>query len=94
MIRYIILTIFIYLCFKAVKDVIIKPLLKQYRQSYRPAAGNPMRAIGEMVQDPVCNVYIQKSTALRKTVSGEVYYFCSSECMMKFKEGADREQAC
>jgi YHS domain-containing protein len=39
-----------------------------------------------MVQDPVCRVYIQKSTALSKTVDGVVHYFCSSECMMKFKE--------
>jgi YHS domain-containing protein len=85
--RTIILIVFIYLCFKAVKDVIIKPLLKQYRESYRPAAGNnPVRAIDEMVQDPVCRVYIQKSTALSATVSGEAHYFCSSECMMKFKE--------
>jgi len=83
-IRTIILIIFIYLCFKAVKDVIIKPLLKQYRASYQPAAGSRMQAIDEMVQDPVCKVYIQKSTALSKTVSGEVHYFCSSECMMKF----------
>jgi len=84
--RTIILIVFIYLCFKAVKDVIIKPLLRQYRESFRPAAGNPARAIDEMVQDPVCRVYIQKSTALSATVSGEVHYFCSSECMMKFKE--------
>jgi YHS domain-containing protein len=84
-IRTIILIVFIYLCFKAVKDVIIKPLLKQYRRSYQPAAGKRMQAIDEMVQDPVCKVYIQKSTALSTTVSGEVYYFCCSECMMKFK---------
>jgi len=85
-IRTIILIVFIYLCFKAVKDVIIKPLLKQYRESYKPTAGHPARAIDEMVQDPVCKVFIQKSTALSATVSGEVHYFCCSECMMKFKE--------
>jgi uncharacterized protein len=93
-IRTIILIIFIYLCFKVVREVILKPLLSRYMRSYRPTAGNPARAIDEMVQDPVCRVYIQKSTALSKTISGEVRYFCSSECMLKFKEGADREQAC
>jgi len=94
LLRTIILIVFIYLCFKAVKDVIIRPLLSRYMAGYRPAGGTPARAIDEMVQDPVCKVYIQKSTALSKTISGEVRYFCSSACMMKFKEGADREQAC
>lgn len=94
MIRSIILIVFIYLCYKAVKDVIIRPLLSRYMAGQRSAAGPSARAIDEMVQDPVCKVYIQKSTALSKTISGEVRYFCSSECMMKFKEGADREQAC
>jgi YHS domain-containing protein len=84
LIRTIIFIVFIYLCYRAVRDVIIKPLLKQYRQSYQPAAGKRMNAIDEMVQDPVCRVYIQKSTALSKTVDGVVHYFCSSECMMKF----------
>jgi len=42
----------------------------------------------------VCKVYIQKSTALRKTVSGEVYYFCCSECMMKFKDDTAGGQSC
>jgi YHS domain-containing protein len=84
--RTILFIVFIYLCFRAVRDVIIKPLLKQYRASCSPNTGNPVRAIDEMVQDPVCRVYIQKSTSLSATVSGEVYYFCSSECMMKFKE--------
>jgi len=86
LIRAIIFIVFIYLCYRALRDVIIKPLLKQYRQNYQPAGGSRVHAIGEMVQDPVCKVYIQKSTALNKTVAGQVYYFCSRECMKNFTE--------
>jgi YHS domain-containing protein len=90
LIRNIILIIFIYLCYKAVKDVIIRPLLSRYMAGRRAAAGTGARAIDEMVQDPVCKVYIQKSTALSKTIAGEIRYFCSSECMGKFREGAEQ----
>ena len=39
---------------------------------------------GELKKDPVCGTFIAESTALRKTVGGQVYYFCSPECRDKF----------
>jgi YHS domain-containing protein len=93
-IRTIILIVFIFLCYKAVKDVIIVPLLSRYMAAKRAAQGSAGRVIDEMVQDPVCKVYIQKSTALSRTVAGEVRYFCSRECMMKFTDGSERGHAC
>jgi YHS domain-containing protein len=38
----------------------------------------------ELVQDPYCQTYIPKQTAVRKRVKGRDYYFCTKECLTKF----------
>jgi YHS domain-containing protein len=38
----------------------------------------------ELVQDPHCQTYIPKRTAIRKRVEGREYYFCNKECARKF----------
>jgi len=45
-------------------------------------------AVDEMVQDPVCKIYIPKRQALTATVGGTTYFFCSKECLEKF--GAEK----
>ena len=40
----------------------------------------------ELVQDPCCQTYIPKRTAVRKRVGGRDYYFCNKECLRKFLE--------
>ena len=35
---------------------------------------------GEMVQDPVCETYIVRSSAVLKEVNGDTVYFCSQGC--------------
>ncbi|UCC65983.1 MAG: YHS domain-containing protein [Deltaproteobacteria bacterium] len=41
----------------------------------------------ELVQDPQCHTYIPKETSLKAQINGEVCYFCSRECLEKFKRG-------
>jgi YHS domain-containing protein len=36
-------------------------------------------------KDPVCGTFLAPSSALHKTINGQVYYFCSTECRDKFK---------
>jgi YHS domain-containing protein len=44
----------------------------------------------ELVQDPYCQTYIPKRTALKKKVGGMVYYFCGQECMERyFRKGKE-----
>jgi uncharacterized protein len=38
----------------------------------------------ELVQDPYCQTYIPKRSAIRKRLSGKNYYFCKQECLKKF----------
>jgi len=47
---------------------------------------NSKGQIGEnMIKDPVCNTYIPESEAVKKTVKGKTYFFCSNECADKFE---------
>jgi YHS domain-containing protein len=86
LIRTIILIVFIYLCFRVVKDLVLKPWLSRQSFSYRPRTDERTLFTGEMVQDPVCQVYLTRQDAHIVTVAGQTYYFCSEACMKKFTE--------
>ena len=61
----------------AVAVVLLLPLLRRLRLPARPAS----RALpDELVKDPVCQTYVVKSRAVRRTDGHEVRYFCSAEC--------------
>jgi uncharacterized protein len=65
------------LLFVAVAVVLLLPLLRRIRLRGRPVP----RSIGdELVKDPVCQTYIVKSRAVRRTEAGQVRYFCSEQC--------------
>ena len=38
----------------------------------------------ELVQDPYCQTYIPKRSALKKRVAGKDYYFCNRECLKRY----------
>ncbi len=40
----------------------------------------------ELVQDPYCQTYVPKRTAVKKRIKGKDYYFCTKECLRKFLE--------
>jgi len=40
---------------------------------------------GELKKDPVCGTFISTATAFQKSVGGQTYYFCSTECRDKYK---------
>ncbi|MCZ6801095.1 MAG: YHS domain-containing protein [Nitrospirae bacterium] len=39
-----------------------------------------------MLQDPVCKVYVTAETAVIEKMGGQTYYFCSPECAHSFKK--------
>jgi uncharacterized protein len=41
-------------------------------------------AIDEMVQDPVCGVYVACGKAISAVVDGKTVYFCSKECRDRY----------
>jgi YHS domain-containing protein len=38
----------------------------------------------ELVQDPCCQTYIPKKSALKKRIGGELLYFCNQGCMENY----------
>lgn len=39
---------------------------------------------GELKKDPVCGTFISTTTAFQKSVGGQTYYFCSTQCRDKY----------
>jgi len=44
----------------------------------------PVRDLGPMVRDHVCNTFLPKSRALTLRVGSDERYFCSEDCRQKF----------
>jgi len=66
------------LLFLALAVVFFLPMLRRLRL---PARGGAPRTLpDELVKDPVCQTYIVKSRAIRRTDAGRVRYFCSEQC--------------
>ena len=53
---------------------------KSQPSNQKPAAGFG----GELVQDPVCGVFVSPTSSPKITVSGATHYFCSTACRDKF----------
>ncbi len=84
LIRWIIIIITGFFLFRLLRRIFSSPKLPER---------NPPREIqDEMVQDPVCKVYLPKRQAkILNSPKGIHYYFCSTQCREKFiKEAKDR----
>ncbi len=40
----------------------------------------------QMVQDPVCRVYVPRGTAVQQEIGGQMYCFCSRDCARAFEK--------
>jgi YHS domain-containing protein len=41
---------------------------------------------GKMERDPICGIYVDTATSPHATFAGETRYFCSSNCLDKFRQ--------
>ena len=65
------------LLFLVVAFVVLLPLLRRIRLPAPPAR----RTLpDELVKDPVCQTYVVKSRAVRRSDAGHIRYFCSEQC--------------
>ena len=59
--------------------------VQQHHQTSTTGQGaQPVRDLGPMVRDHVCNTFLPKSRALTARVDSDELYFCSEECREKF----------
>jgi len=40
----------------------------------------------QMVQDPVCRMYVPRGSAVAESIGGQTYYFCSRDCAQAFQK--------
>jgi YHS domain-containing protein len=65
----------------------LRNLTRRVQQQQSPSSGQgvpPVRDLGPMVRDRVCNTFVPKSRALTARVDSDELYFCSEECREKF----------
>jgi hypothetical protein len=66
-----------FLIFAVIAVMLLLPTLRRLRLPARPV---PTPVGDELVKDPVCQTYIVKSRAVRRTAADGVRYFCSEQC--------------
>jgi len=82
MIRLIITIVIIYLVFRLVKGLFLPSGKRKENFPRKPASIE-----GEdLVKDPYCGTYVPVSSANKLRINGEDLYFCSKECLEKYKE--------
>lgn len=66
--------------------VILYFLLRSILREYLPGRGRTPALAGkeQMVQDPVCRMYVPKGSAVASDIGGQTYYFCSRDCAQTF----------
>ena len=80
MIRFLIFVILAYIVYRTVKAI--------FRPKEELSGRQDRGVIDEMVQDPLCETYVPKREAVKRTIGGETLFFCSSTCADKFEKGA------
>lgn len=61
-------------------------LIKQHLRK-PPAPPAEKTAHGEeMIKDPECGTYVPRNDAIKAEVKGTIRYFCSSDCLDKYKQ--------
>lgn len=90
--RFIVLGFLLYLLYRLITGGSKSPRRtidnEQTRGSDHP--GNTFKSHDELVEDPVCHMYIPKGQAFLLEQENKTYYFCSKECRDSFsKKGAE-----
>jgi hypothetical protein len=66
-------------------SIVTKGVGEMFQAADRPAQKPPAGpASGPLKRDPVCGTYIPVDNSVRKSVNGEVLYFCSPDCRDKY----------
>jgi len=70
---------------------LLRYLIKDMPFSKKKMKGKPESE--ELVQDPYCQTYIPRQSALKKKVGGQVRYFCSEKCLKSYVRKEPKEES-
>jgi YHS domain-containing protein len=63
---------------------LVRRALRDFKSQGQPGRLSPSK--DQMVQDPVCRVFVPRGVAVTEEIGGQTYYFCSRSCAHKFQE--------
>ena len=79
LIRVALVVLALYLLWRACARL-LRSLGMMSRQSDRPVQPGQLRPVDELVQDPVCKLYVPRREAIVLGGQGGPLYFCSEKC--------------
>ncbi len=85
---YIFLAIVLITFLRSIVGVVAKVLSGLLEPGAGARAFSKPRKAGELKRDPVCGTYVSTATSIKKTIGGEVVYFCSAACSEKYQKKA------
>lgn len=66
---------------------LVRRAIRNMKQDSRAVSLQESQAAGnQMIQDPVCRVFIPRDNAVREKIGGQTYYFCSRSCADTFQK--------
>ena len=68
---------------------LLRSAIKEFR-GLKPQGGLAPSGKGDMVQDPVCKMYVPKGSAVTADIGGQTYRFCSHDCAETFQKQLGR----
>lgn len=81
-VRLIFTVIIVYFIYRLIRGLLLPSGKKRSSFPREPASIQ-----GEdLVKDPYCGTYVPVSNASKVTINGEELYFCSKECIEKYKK--------
>lgn len=82
MIRFLVIGLLLYIGYRIVISLIAA------KKSPSPPSGSSDQGI-ETHRDPVCGLYVSEETAVIGRHDGKRHYFCSMNCLEKYREQLD-----
>jgi YHS domain-containing protein len=67
---------------------LIRSAIREFRGLKGPA--QPPARKNDMVQDPVCKMYVPRGSAVAADIGGQTYFFCSRDCAETFQKQLGR----
>lgn len=63
---------------------LLRSAIKEFRGLR--GAGQPPATGSDMVQDPVCKMYVPRGSAVTAQIGGQTHLFCSRDCAEAFQK--------
>jgi YHS domain-containing protein len=67
---------------------LLRSAIKEFRGLKGPF--QPPASRNDMVQDPVCKMYVPRGSAISAEIGGQTYFFCSRDCADTFQNQPGR----